>query len=303
MSESIIINEVGLRDGLQNQPQLVSTDDKLRLLESLLDAGIRHFEVTSFVNPKAVPQMADAAELYARLPQRPGVSYSALVANLRGGERALAAGATRLNVALAASDTMNRHNIRMSLPEAVEETEALIRFGHDHGVTVNAYVATAFGCPYEGQVRASVVEELTARLFGAGADEVIIADTIGVAGPFEVTRLLGSLVERHGAGALSVHFHDTKGLAAANSHAAYQQGIRRFDAAIGGLGGCPFAPGARGNAATEELVNLFESGGIATGIDLDKLLPAIAVVEQCVKRASDSRWAAWRRGAKTESCS
>lgn len=303
MSESIIINEVGLRDGLQNQPQLVSTDDKLRLLESLLDAGIRHFEVTSFVNPKAVPQMADAAELYARLPQRPGVSYSALVANLRGGERALAAGATRLNVALAASDTMNRHNIRMSLPEAVEETEALIRFGHDHGGTVNAYVATAFGCPYEGQVRASVVEELTARLFGAGADEVIIADTIGVAGPFEVTRLLGSLVERHGAGALSVHFHDTKGLAAANSHAAYQQGIRRFDAAIGGLGGCPFAPGARGNAATEELVNLFESGGIATGIDLDKLLPAIAVVEQCVKRASDSRWAAWRRGAKTESCS
>ncbi|MBD8561836.1 hydroxymethylglutaryl-CoA lyase [Pseudomonas fluorescens] len=303
MNESIVINEVGLRDGLQNQPELVSTDDKFRLLEALLDAGIQHVEVTSFVNPKAVPQMADAAELYRRLPQRPGVTYSALVANLRGCERALAAGVRRLNVALAATDGMNRRNINMSLTEAKAETEEIIRFGRDHDMTVNAYVATAFGCPYDGQVQPGVVEDLVARLFAAGANEVIVADTIGTAGPFEVARMMGRLVGRHGAAALSVHFHDTKGLAAANSYAAYQQGIRRFDSSIGGLGGCPFAPGARGNAATEELVNLFESAGIETGIDLDKLVAAVAVAEQCIKKTSGSRWIAWRRGAKTESCS
>lgn len=303
MKHSIVINEVGLRDGLQNQAEWVSTDDKLRLLDTLLDAGVRHFEVTSFVSPKAVPQMADAAPLFARLPKRSDVSYSALVPNVKGCERAIAAGARSLNCVLSSTDTMNRRNINMTLDQALAESEAIVRFARDNDVEMRAYVATAFGCGYEGPVRPDVVERLVARLFDAGAREVIVADTIGAANPLQVSNLMDTLVRRHGAAALSVHFHDTKGLAAANSYAAFQHDIRRFDASIGGLGGCPFAPGARGNAATEDLVHMFEAGGIDTGIQLDKLVTAVEVAEQCVKKTLGSHWLAWRRSSRRKDCS
>ena len=300
MNNSILINEVGLRDGLQNQPQLVSTPDKLRLIHALLDAGIKAFEVTSFVSPKAVPQMADAADLVRRLPQLPGVTYSALVPNLRGCERALEAGVRSMALVLAASDTMNRRNINMSFVEALAESEAMLRFARSNGVAMRAYVATAFGCAYEGHVEPSIVEDLVAQLFLCGADEVILADTIGVGDPMHVSALVGSLVSRHGAATLSVHFHDTKGLALANSYAAFEQGIRKFDASIGGLGGCPFAPGARGNAATEDLVNMFEAGGVDTGTNLEKLVEAVGIAESCIGQALGSHWINWRRGRRAQ---
>lgn len=297
MIDRVIINEVGLRDGLQNQPKAVGTDEKLAMVEALLDAGVRHLEVTSFVSPKAVPQMADAAELFARLPKREDVIYSALVPNLRGCERALAAGVTSLACVLSSTDTMNRRNINMTLDQTVLESEAMIRFAHEHKLQPRAYIATAFGCPYEGHVAPAVVEGLVSRLLDAGAGEVIVADTIGSADPYHVAALIASLVARHGAERLSLHGHDTKGLALANCYAAYREGLRKFDASVGGLGGCPFAPGARGNAATEDLVNMFEAAGIATGIDLDRLALAVAVAEASVGQSLGSRWIAWHRTA------
>ncbi len=301
MSTAITINEVGLRDGFQNQSQFVTTDDKLRMIDALLAAGVSHFEVTSFVNPKAVPQMADADELFRRLPSQSGVTYSALVGNLRGCERAVSAGVRSLAYVLSATDTMNRRNINLDLGGALESAKSVLKFGLSHRLEMRAYVATAFGCPFEGHVAPTVVERLAAELLDAGAGEIIVADTIGVADPMHVSRLLGSLVVRHGARSLSAHFHDTKGLALANCYAAFTQGIRKFDSSIGGLGGCPFAPGARGNAATEDLVNMFESGGYESGICLDSLVAAVEVAERCVSQTLGSRWLGWRRARQERS--
>jgi hydroxymethylglutaryl-CoA lyase len=295
MGETVVVNEVGLRDGLQNQPQLVPTADKLALLEALLAAGVRSIEATSFVSPKAVPQMADAAELMARLPQRDRIAYSVLVPNLRGYERALAAGARSVALVLACTETMNRRNINMTLETATAVVTEVIGRARADGIEPHAYLATAFICPFEGAVESAVVHDLAARVLGAGAREVIVADTIGGADPVRVSRVFAALVRRHGAAALSGHFHDTKGMALANCFAALEQGIRKFDAAIGGLGGCPFAPGAAGNAATEDLVNMLETAGYETGIALDRLAIAVQIAERCTRRMLGGRWMGWYR--------
>ena len=295
MGERIVINEVGLRDGLQNQPHLVGSDQKLAMLDALLVAGLRAVEVTSFVSPKAVPQMADAADIMARLPPQEGVDYSALVPNMKGYERALASGARCVAVVPACTEAMNRANINMGLAQAVEVAETVMQRARADGGGGRAYLATAFACPFEGPTNPDVVLELAGRMLRAGAAEVIIADTIGAANPAEVRDLFGALVATHGAAPLAAHFHDTRGLALANCWAAAERGIRKFDASIGGLGGCPFAPGASGNAATEDVVHLFQGAGFETGIDLDRLLVAVAAAEAAVGTPLGGRYATWRR--------
>lgn len=293
MADSVLINEVGPRDGLQNQPVAVSCEDKLRLIEALAEAGLRAIEATSFVSPKAVPHMADADELYPRLPQAGRIAYSALVPNLRGLERARVAGVKEIAVVLAATDTMNRRNINMSLEEARAACGETIAGALGLGMRAKAYIAVAFECPFEGRVAPAGVLGLAETMFKAGAAEVVIADTIGGAAPHAVAGLLKECVARFGAGRVSAHFHDTRGFALANAWAALEQGIRKFDASLGGLGGCPFAPGAAGNAATEDLVLMFEQCGLSTGVDLQKLRQAVTLAGQLIQRRIGGRTAAW----------
>lgn len=301
MSGSVLINEVGLRDGLQNQKVAVSLQDKLRLAQALVDSGIRAMEATSFVSPRAVPQMADADELFPGLPGPGRIAYSALVPNLRGLERAVRAGVSEVALVLSATETMNRRNINMGLEEATVVCEQTIVQAREQGIRAKAYVAVAFHCPFEGPVDPDVVLALGERMFTAGAQEVTIADTIGAAAPTGVFELLRRCVGEWDAGSISVHLHDTRALGLANAWAALQTGIRKFDASIGGIGGCPFAPGAAGNVATEDLVVLFEGCGYDTGIDLQELKKAVAFVGDLLGQpvgGRSSRWLALQDGKK-----
>ncbi|MEQ9010595.1 hydroxymethylglutaryl-CoA lyase [Algiphilus sp.] len=291
--EAVVINEVGLRDGLQNQSTQVSTDGKRRLAELLAAAGIRHMEATSFVSPKAVPQMADAAELIACLPNPETVEYSALIPNEKGYERAIAAGVRSVNAVLSATDTMNRKNIRMSLDDMRAVCRRIIAHAREDSIYVRGYVAVAFECPYEGPVPLDKVIALTGEMLDHGADEVIVADTIGAANPNAVHEVFTALAARFDIKRLSAHFHDTRALALANSWAALQAGVRRFDSSIGGLGGCPFAPGAAGNTATEDLVLMLEQCGYRTGIDVPRLLDAVNLATELTGRELGGRMLPW----------
>lgn len=275
IEQRVVINEVGLRDGLQNQKLDVTTDDKIELADLLIAAGVRHFEAGSFVSPRAVPRMADSPEVFSRLSGRKNLELSALIPNERGYARAVKAGVGSVAVVLSATETMNRKNIRMSLEQTRSVCASIISIAHAEGVTANGYVAVAFECPYEGSVSPHSVLEMAGELFCAGADRVIIADTTGAANPDQTYRLFMELGREFGTQRLAAHLHDTRALGVANAWAALQAGIRRFDSSIGGLGGCPFAPGAAGNVATEDLVLMFEQCGWATGIDASGLLPAV----------------------------
>ncbi|TQF00630.1 MAG: hydroxymethylglutaryl-CoA lyase [Spiribacter salinus] len=289
----VVINEVGLRDGLQNQHTQVSTAGKCQLAELLVEAGLRHMEATSFVSPKAVPQMADAAELMAILPKQSDVEYAALIPNERGYERAINEGVRSVNVALSATDEMNRNNIRMSLDETRAVCQRIIARATADGVTARGYVAVAYECPFEGAVPFERVVRLVDEMFESGADQVIIADTIGAAAPTAVYERFTALASRFDINRLSAHFHDTRALALANCWAALQTGVRRFDSSIGGLGGCPFAPGAAGNVATEDLVLMLEQCGYSTGIDVTRLLAAVRLAEELTERELGGRMLPW----------
>jgi hydroxymethylglutaryl-CoA lyase len=295
MRERILVNEVGPRDGLQNQSVHLPLDGKLELIEALVVAGVRAIEAASFVSPKAVPQMADADALFPRLPLPEAVRYSALVPNVRGLDRALAAGAREVAVVLSATETMNRRNINMSLDQARSACIDVIASAAARGLRTKAYVAVAFTCPFEGPVERGRIVELAGQMFCGGADEVVIADTIGAANPREVRDLLGDCVKAFGAERLAAHFHDTRGFALANAWAAIEAGLRRFDSSVGGLGGCPFAPGAAGNLATEDLVVLAEQCGFDTGISVPGLRAAVQVAERLVQRPLGGRTTAWLR--------
>ncbi|MES2186146.1 MAG: hydroxymethylglutaryl-CoA lyase [Pseudomonadota bacterium] len=294
--EHIHITDVAPRDGLQNQQVAVSTEAKLELIGKLVAAGLRSIELTSFVSPRAVPQMADADALVGRVRARlPALRGSVLVPNLKGLERARAAGAQEIAVVLSATETMNRKNINMGLDLATEVCEATLAEARRLGLKTRAYVAVAFDCPFEGPTPLEVVLRLAQRMDAAGAGEIVIADTIGSASPGQVRERLLALrgvvpVER-----LAVHFHDTRGMGVANAWAALEAGVRRFDASAGGIGGCPFAPGAAGNLATEDLVLMAERSGFSTGIALDGLLDAVAYAESLLGRALGGRSAGWLR--------
>jgi hydroxymethylglutaryl-CoA lyase len=296
MTERLTITDVSPRDGVQNQPVPVSTADKLELVRRLVAAGVASVEATSFVSPKAVPQMADAGELLPQVQQAwPQLRCSALVPNLKGLERAHAAGAREIAVVLSATETMNRKNINMGLDEAADVSERTVRQARQLGMRTRAYVAVAFECPFEGITPSSRVQALAERMADAGADEVVIADTIGAASPGMVKERMGALVHALGTDRLAIHLHDTRGLGAANAWAALEAGVRRFDASVGGIGGCPFAPGAAGNLATEDLVLLAERSGFATGITLPGLLEAIDFAESVLQRPLGGRSIAWLR--------
>ena len=294
--EQIHITDVSPRDGLQNQPKHVDTQVKLELIRRLALAGVRSVEVTSFVSPKAVPQMSDAADLLSLvMTQLPGLRASALVPNLKGLERACTAGAQEIAVVLSATETMNRKNINMGLSQATEVSVQTLQAAKALGLRTRAYVAVAFECPFEGPTALDTVVNLTRRMHAAGADEVVIADTIGAASPGMVRDRMGVLTRVVPVGQLAVHFHDTRGMGVANAWAALEVGIRRFDASAGGIGGCPFAPGAAGNLATEDLVLMAESSGFTTGIDMQALLGAIAYAEVSLALQLGGRSSQWLR--------
>ena len=271
----VTICEVGPRDGLQNEAQSVPAEAKIRYVEMLVDAGITVIEATSFVNPKAVPQLADADSVFPAIHKRAGVRYITLVPNVRGLDRAIAAGVREIAVFTAASETFAQRNIRMSIDESLAVFGDVIARAHDHGMRVRASVSTAFGCPFEGAVPVDTVVRVARALLAAGADSISIADTIGVATPNQVIDVTSALLD---AGItleqFGLHFHDTRGTGLANVMAGLQLGVHEYDASAGGLGGCPFAPGATGNVATEDLLYLLAGMGIETGIDLERVRDA-----------------------------
>ena len=279
------VYEVGPRDGLQNEKAPISTDAKLRFIGLLADAGLREIEATSFVSPTAIPQVADAEALMAGLERRPGVRYPVLVPNARGLARAEAVGADAVCVFTAASEAFTRANINMTISESFDAFRPVIARARERGWWSRGYVSTAFGCPYQGAVGEAAVVGVARQLFDLGVDEVSIGDTIGVAGPSDVRKVVGALLASGiGPERLAMHFHDTRGTALANVSAALELGIRCFDASTGGTGGCPYAPGSAGNLATEDLVYLLDREGLRHGIDLDALLVAATDVSDTLGR-------------------
>jgi len=305
MRERIYINEVGLRDGLQNQPNPVSTEAKLTLAAALLDAGLKELEAVSFVHPKAVPQMADAADVLAGLSRilgaRDDVEISALVPNMRGYERARENGVRAVAVVLSSTDTFNQRNLNMSLQQARESCQQVIARARADGVKIRAYISGACACPYAGKTPVDVVHQLTAEMIAAGADEIAIADTTGAGNPAQINAILGPLVQQFGSQRFNLHLHDTRGQALAMAWAGITQGIRRFDSSIGGLGGCPFAPGASGNLATEDLVYMLEEAGFDTGVEFTKLRLAVAAAEQATGQTLGGRILQWIQSDPTQS--
>jgi isopropylmalate/homocitrate/citramalate synthase len=270
--------EVGPRDGLQNEAAIVPTDAKVRFIEMLAAAGLPVVEATSFVHPAAVPQLADADEVLPRIARRPGVRYPVLVPNMRGMERAIAAGADAVAVFTAASEAFSQANIRMTIAESLEAFAPVLAAARAAGMWTRGYVSTAFGCPYQGEVDPAAVADVAVALAELGCDQISVGDTIGVAEPDAVDRVLSPLLERLPAERLALHLHDTRGRAIDNAEAGLQLGITTFDASASGLGGCPFAPGAPGNLATETLVSWLHGLGIETGVDEPALLAASAYI-------------------------
>jgi hydroxymethylglutaryl-CoA lyase len=277
------IYEVGPRDGLQNEAGFVPTDSKLELIARLAASGLRRIEVAAFVSPSWIPQLADGDELVAALPRRQGVAYAALVPNEKGYERFRKAG--QIDIAgtfISASETHNRKNLNCSIDEQIARLAPVFERARADGIAVRAYVSTVCGCPYEGDVSVSAVVELARKLTERGAAEISLGDTIGVGCPNQVRELVRAVASEVSIEQIALHLHDTYGRALANAQAGYEEGVRIFDASLAGLGGCPYAPGASGNVATEDLVDLFERGGIRTGIDLDALVDASGWLERDV---------------------
>lgn len=293
MKDRAIVNEVGLRDGLQNQPVTVGTEAKAAIAAALVRAGVRYLEPVSFVSPKAIPQMADAAALTPLLPRDEGLHYTALVPNLKGYQLARDAGYPTVALVLSTTDTFNQRNLNMSLEQAAASCEAIIQAARADGVATRTYISGAFACPYDGPVPVTLPQRLTERMFQAGSDEVAIADTIGAGNPQQMKDIMAPLIRDFGADRFYVHLHDTRGLAAAMAWAALDLGVRRFDASLGGLGGCPFAPGATGNVATEDLVYLLESCGLDTGIEIQALREAVALAAEATERPLGGRILTW----------
>ena len=289
---AVRIVEVGPRDGLQNEPAPIGTPDKIAFVNTLSDAGHRVIEVSAFVSPKWVPQMADAAEVFAGIARRSGTRYAALVPNLAGLQRAIAARVDGIAVFAAASESFSRRNINQSIAESLETYRAVCAAAKDAGLPVRAYVSTAFGCPFEGAVAPAAVADVSAALMEMGAYEVAVSDTIGIAHPGQVAPVLAAVAARVPLDRVALHFHDTRGTALANVLTALDLGVMTFDASAGGLGGCPYAPGATGNLATEDLLYMLDGLGIDTGVSLERVLAASRAIEEKLGHPLASRYAA-----------
>ena len=278
------IVEVGPRDGLQNETGAIPTETKVAFVDALSRAGLDEIEVSAFVSPKWVPQLADAGEVFRRIERAPGVTYSALVPNEQGLDRAIAAGAGKIAVFTAASETFNRRNINATIAESIARFAPVVPRARAAGLPVRGYVSTAFWCPYEGRVEPGAVVAVAAKLLELGVEEISIGDTIGRAAPAEVHALLDRLLEVVPGERIAMHFHDTYGAAVANVLASRERGIATFDASAGGVGGCPYAPGAAGNIATEDLVSALRRSGAGVSVDLDRVRAASALLSAVLGR-------------------
>jgi hydroxymethylglutaryl-CoA lyase len=285
----VAIVDVGPRDGLQNEKQIIPADVKVELVDRLTDAGFRAIEVTSFVSPKWVPQMADAAEVMARIRRKPGVVYSVLTPNLKGFEGALAAKADEIVVFGAASEAFSQKNINCSIAESIERFRPVAAAARQHGIRVRGAVSTALGCPYQGEVAPSAVADVVRRMKEIGVEHFGIADTIGVGTPDKTKRVMEAVLREVDLASVSGHFHDTYGMAAANVYACLEIGIASFDTSIAGLGGCPYAKGATGNVATEDVLYLLDGLGIETGIDFTKVVAIGQWISRFLDRKAHSR--------------
>jgi hydroxymethylglutaryl-CoA lyase len=285
----VTLFEMGARDGLQNESALISTDDKVRYIDLLSETGLKWIEATSFVSPKAIPQLADATEVFTRIRKAPGVRYPVLVPNLKGYERARAAGADAIAVFTAASERFTKRNINMTIDESLATFREVVRAGKRDECWVRGYVSTAFGSPFGDEVTPEMVLDVSLKLMEMGCDELSIGDTIGVGVPSQVEALVPLLASRIPLDLIAMHFHDTRGTALANVYAALQLGIAKFDASSGGLGGCPYAPGATGNVGTEDVLYLLHQMGIDTGVDLEKVRGASRFVSGVVDHALTSK--------------
>src|SRR5438477_7300141 len=294
----VTVYEVGPRDGLQNEAEALSVDVRVEYVDRLTEAGLPAIEVGSFVSPKAIPQLADTGDVFARIHRASGTRYPALVPNLVGLERAMAAGVREIAVFTAASETFNRHNINAGVDESIERFRPVVARAMEEKIRVRGYVSTAFGCPYEGAVSPEAVREVVHKLLDLPVDEISIGDTIGVAAPSRVYDVVEALhdsgVTR---GVLALHFHDTRGTGLANVYAGLECGITTFDSSSGGLGGCPYAPRAAGNLATEDLVYLLEGLSIETGVSLRKVVDASRFLAKALGRRPPGRYLAAVWGA------
>ena len=285
-----LLTDVGPRDGLQNEKGIVPTEAKLAFIEALVDAGYQRIEAGSFVSPKWVPAMADTAEIFQKLKRKPGVKYIALVPNLKGMEGALANKVTDIAVFTAASESFTQKNINMTIGESLTAIRQVVDQAKANQMWVRGYVSTCFGCPYEGKVDPKKVVEVAKQLHAMGIDEISIGDTIGVGTPNQVTELVKLLSQEIPLENLALHFHDTRGTALANVLAGIQAGVMKYDSSAGGLGGCPYAPGASGNLATEDLLYMLDGMGIESGINLEKVAKASLGISQALGRSLPSKY-------------
>jgi hydroxymethylglutaryl-CoA lyase len=299
----VTLYEVGPRDGLQNESRMVPTDDKVRLIDALSGTGLRAIEITSFVNPKWIPQLADGGEVSRRITRNPGVVYSALVPNRQGLDAAIKAGMKEVAVFMSASETHNKKNINKTIAQTLTAFRDTVPPALSAGLRVRAYVSTVYGCPYEGAVDPGKAVELCRVLKELGCYQVSLGDTIGVANPRQVRDVLTRVLGEIPAPEVAVHFHDTRGTALANILVSVEMGITTVDAALGGLGGCPYAPGASGNVATEDVVYMLEGMGVRTGIDLDRLVDCARLASTVVGHEVPSKYYRAAIGARGRSAS
>ncbi|HEY3957348.1 MAG TPA: hydroxymethylglutaryl-CoA lyase [Streptosporangiaceae bacterium] len=288
LPDRISLREVGPRDGLQNEDP-VPTQAKVELIDTLSGTGVQRIEAVSFVHPRAIPQMADADEVWGQIEKASAVRYSALVPNSRGASRALTAGFTELEAVVSASDTHNRKNVNRGTAQSLDDIAVIIDAAHQAGATCQVIISTAWGCPYEGDVPVDRVVATASRAVADGADSISFGDTTGMATPGRVRGLAGEFRSRHPGVPLNLHFHNTRGTGLANVLTALELGVADFDASVGGLGGCPYAPGATGNIATEELIHMVEDMGVTTGVDLDAMIEAAAEAERIIGRTLPSQ--------------
>lgn len=284
LPKAVTVVEVGPRDGLQNEACFIPTEQKIELIERLSETGLKRIEITSFVHPKAIPQLQDSEEVVKRIHRKPGIIYSTLVPNEKGLERALASCVQEITLFVSASEIHNQKNVKMSISESLKEFRSIAGKALANGIRMRGYVVTAFGCPYEGRVAPEKVEFVINEYQAIGVHEIALGDTTGMANPVQVSRMVERIKPRLGKTGLALHFHDTRGAGLANILAALQEGVTIFDGSIGGLGGCPYAPGASGNIATEDLVNMLEQMGIETGIDLQKLIDCARYAREIIQR-------------------
>ncbi|MCA0900860.1 hydroxymethylglutaryl-CoA lyase [Microbulbifer agarilyticus] len=295
MREKVLINDVGPRDGLQNQQRVLRVEQRVQIIRGLLNAGVRSVEAGAFVSPKAVPAMAHTDQVLAGITGDSGVDRQVLIPNAKGYELARNAGANTVVLVICATETMNQRNVRMSVEDSLAQAQGIFQAAQADGIRAVGCIAVAWQCPFEGATDPGKVMDLAGQLFEFGADDVNIADTIGAANPMVVSSLMGALAREYGAQRLACHFHDTRALALGNIYAALDAGVRKFDSAIGGIGGCPFAPGATGNAASEDVVMLLEQMGFDTGIDLTALMEVGNMVGSMLDVPTGGRADTWRR--------